>query len=288
MDEPLSTIRGLINDLTRTLTGSLVHLDDLLLRLDNDSEEFDEACLANDQLGRALEFFLELRTLYLILHEKLQFKKESLGIGGLSTIDILAHKLNNSLLVIGANCDLMSIYSTKSNGIFNTIQKIYKTIGGIKSAIYKSLDQNRRQPHEDEDIKPLINNLGIKKPTKNGLRIMLVEDDDDVRDTITQALTKASYEVVAYANGRDALTKIDEKKSTYSLYIVDFGLPDMNGVELADNLLLRKPEINILIITGYNELILKNNFNLKYQYQIMMKPFRLPELYERINEIVHH
>src|SRR4030043_1437174 len=66
MEEPPSTIRGLINDLTRTLTGSLVHMDDLLLHLNNDSGEFDDAWLANQQLERALEFFIELRSEYMI------------------------------------------------------------------------------------------------------------------------------------------------------------------------------------------------------------------------------
>ncbi|MFZ0050722.1 MAG: hypothetical protein WAK96_03020, partial [Desulfobaccales bacterium] len=60
MDELPSSIRGLINDLTRTLTASIVHLDDLLLRLDNDSEEFADAWQANGQLERALDFFFQL------------------------------------------------------------------------------------------------------------------------------------------------------------------------------------------------------------------------------------
>lgn len=59
-------LRGFINDLTRTLTASMVHLDDLLLELDEDTEEFDHAWLLNQQLGRALEFFLDMRAEYLI------------------------------------------------------------------------------------------------------------------------------------------------------------------------------------------------------------------------------
>ena len=59
-------LRGFINDLTRTLTASMVHLDDLLLELDEDSDEFYHALLANQQLGRALEFSLEMRSAYLL------------------------------------------------------------------------------------------------------------------------------------------------------------------------------------------------------------------------------
>ena len=76
MEAPLPTIRGLINDLTRTLTSSLVHMDDLLLRLDNDSGEFDDAWLANNQLERAFEFFIELRSEYMIRKESINPKKD--------------------------------------------------------------------------------------------------------------------------------------------------------------------------------------------------------------------
>lgn len=75
MKELPSTIRGLINDLTRTLTSSLVHMDDLFLHLDKDSEEFDDAWLANCQLERALEFLLELRSEYNIRQMSINQRK---------------------------------------------------------------------------------------------------------------------------------------------------------------------------------------------------------------------
>lgn len=67
-------IRGLINDLTRTLAASLIHLDDLLLDLDKNSSFIDHAVLLDQQLGRALEFFLEMRADYLIWQDVSQSK----------------------------------------------------------------------------------------------------------------------------------------------------------------------------------------------------------------------
>jgi len=75
-------IRGLINDLTRTLAASLIHLDDLLLDLDKKSAFFDHAVLLDQQLGRALEFFLEMRSDFLIwqdIHHVSNTKKKSGG-----------------------------------------------------------------------------------------------------------------------------------------------------------------------------------------------------------------
>ena len=288
MEAPAITIRGLINDLTRTLTGSMVHLDDLLLQLDNKSSEYDDAWLANQQLERALEFFIELRSLYLFWQEKFQHIEWSSGTDSLSTIDILTHKLYNALLVITTKCDLMSIYGNKTIEELNNYQEINETIENIKSFIYETLNPNRHRPPESEDIKALIINSKINRPTGKGKRIMLIEDDEEVRIIISEALAKAGYKVFACATGREALTVFDKKNSNYSLYIVDVGLPDINGAELVKKFILRKPEINILYTTGYNELILKEHFGLICQHQIMMKPFRLPELYGKVRSILLH
>jgi len=75
MKELLSTIRGLINDLTRTLTASLVHMDDLFVQMENESEGFEDARMANCQLERALEFLLELRSEYTLQRESIKQKK---------------------------------------------------------------------------------------------------------------------------------------------------------------------------------------------------------------------
>jgi hypothetical protein len=55
-------IRELINDLLRSLSSALVHLDDLIMKIDRNSEVFPEVCLTDEQLGRSVEIFLELRS----------------------------------------------------------------------------------------------------------------------------------------------------------------------------------------------------------------------------------
>ena len=55
-------IRELINDLLRSLSAALVHLDDLIMKIDRNSDIFPEVCLTDEQLGRSVEIFLELRS----------------------------------------------------------------------------------------------------------------------------------------------------------------------------------------------------------------------------------
>jgi hypothetical protein len=61
-EEDSAMMKGLFNDLNRTLFSSAIFLDDLHLNLQPHSEVYDAWWLANEQLKRAIEFFLELRS----------------------------------------------------------------------------------------------------------------------------------------------------------------------------------------------------------------------------------
>jgi hypothetical protein len=63
-DEDSDLMKGLFNDLTRTLLSSAIFLDDLHLNIKPHSEVYDAWWQANEQLKRAIEFFLELRSAY--------------------------------------------------------------------------------------------------------------------------------------------------------------------------------------------------------------------------------
>jgi hypothetical protein len=62
--EHSSIIKGLFNDLSRTLLSSAIFFGDLHLYIENDSKIFEHWWMANEQLKRAIEFFLELRFTY--------------------------------------------------------------------------------------------------------------------------------------------------------------------------------------------------------------------------------
>lgn len=62
MENKASILKGLFNDLTRTLLSSAIVLDDLHLQLQQDSEPYESWWLANEHLKRAIELFLEMRS----------------------------------------------------------------------------------------------------------------------------------------------------------------------------------------------------------------------------------
>ena len=98
-----------------------------------------------------------------------------------------------------------------------------------------------------------------------------------------------NYKVFDVASGRDAVRQFNKQDGNFKLSIIDVELPDMHGPNVVKRFLLSKPVINILYISGYNEYKLKESFglfDLKYNEQTLMKPFRLTDFIEKVKSMI--
>jgi len=83
-------------------------------------------------------------------------------------------------------------------------------------------------------------------------RILLIDDDEFVRKTISKALEKAGYKVDTAENGIEALEKT--KANFYNLALIDIRLPDMEGTKLLSEIKETTPRMVKIILTGYPSL----------------------------------
>lgn len=81
------------------------------------------------------------------------------------------------------------------------------------------------------------------------VRILIVDDDENILKTFSTALRDAGYEVNTAENGREAIEKT--RATFYNLAIIDIRLPDMEGTELLTTLVETTPKMVKIIITGY-------------------------------------
>jgi CheY-like chemotaxis protein len=292
MKELPSTIRGLINDLTRTLTASMVHLDDLLLRLDNNSDEFGDAWEANGQLERALQFFFELRSEYLIWQEGPFVNNNKRESYNLTIKDKLLHTFNNLLEVVVGHCDLLQNDYTDVGRICQDTDYICKTIQNAQKFLNEPICLLERRTSINKSNLSYAPVKLIKKElcknAKHNKKIMLVEDDQEVTEVITTYLHINKYNVVACSTGKIALDVFKNSKANFLIYIIDIGLPDVEGPDLVKEFLFQNETINVLFTSGYNEAKLKNHFDVMDKYPILTKPFRLPDLLYKIRSIELH
>jgi len=85
----------------------------------------------------------------------------------------------------------------------------------------------------------------------HGLRILLVEDDDDNRELMAEVLESSGYEVLSAASGQDGLKKLSEH--TVDVVVTDVGMPGMGGLEMARAAKAIAPEVPVIVVTGWAE-----------------------------------
>jgi len=114
-----------------------------------------------------------------------------------------------------------------------------------------------------------------------GKKILLADDQQDVRESIEMLLTVDGHTVVQASNGKEALEAF--RKDTFDLVITDHAMPQMKGSELAVNIKHLAPDQPIIMITAYAEKLrnAENPVNV-----ILNKPFTLEDLRRSIAELL--
>ncbi|HJU16679.1 MAG TPA: PAS domain S-box protein [Stellaceae bacterium] len=106
-------------------------------------------------------------------------------------------------------------------------------------------------------------------------RLLVVDDDADVRDIAVQMLRQAGYAVTEAESGHAALEAL-ARGETYDLFVVDMIMPGLNGVEAVRRARARWPGLKALFMTGYADAALRADLN--ETGPLIKKPFRLAEL----------
>jgi two-component system cell cycle response regulator CpdR len=107
-----------------------------------------------------------------------------------------------------------------------------------------------------------------------GITLLIVDDDDDLRSIVAEFLSDAGYLVLQAEGGPQALTLLADDPSL-RIMITDIRMPGMSGLELADEAIRRRPELRVILISGYA--------NQQYQWwPFLMKPFQMSSLTDLI------
>jgi PAS domain S-box-containing protein len=108
--------------------------------------------------------------------------------------------------------------------------------------------------------------------------ILVVEDDDLVRNYVLQQLRSLGYATIAASNGRQALALIDAG-AELDLLFTDIVMPgNMNGRELAEEAVRRRPAVKVLYTSGYTESAIVHHGRLDPDVLLLAKPYRKSDL----------
>ena len=118
-----------------------------------------------------------------------------------------------------------------------------------------------------------------------GETILVVEDEQIVRELIVDVLTDQGYRVLQAQNGPAGLHALNTGEAI-ALLLTDVGLPGLNGRLLADQARLGRPDLKILFITGYAESAASSSGFLDPGMAMITKPFSVDTLITRVRDIL--
>ncbi len=117
--------------------------------------------------------------------------------------------------------------------------------------------------------------------------VLLVDDEQFVRELGARILTKHGYTVLQAINGREALDLFKKETSRISLVILDLIMPEMGGTECLKELLKIDPHVKVLIASGYSaEASMEETLRMGAKC-FVGKPFHAAELLQNIREILN-
>jgi PAS domain S-box-containing protein len=124
------------------------------------------------------------------------------------------------------------------------------------------------------------------KTLRGSERILLVEDAEPLRKLAQNFLEGGGYHVLSAGSGEDALQIASRQGGTLDLLLTDVVMPGMNGRVLAEQLLLKHPEIKVLYISGYTDSFIADHGVLEPGTHLLHKPFGEEDLLLKVREIL--
>ncbi|HVO67998.1 MAG TPA: PAS domain S-box protein [Syntrophales bacterium] len=116
-------------------------------------------------------------------------------------------------------------------------------------------------------------------------RILFIDDEKDLADLGKEMLQSIGYDVTTGTNSSEALETFRDKPHAFDLVITDMTMPGMTGLELARELRAIRPDVPIILSTGFSELINEKRVKELGVRELVMKPFttiRLARIIRRI------
>ena len=112
--------------------------------------------------------------------------------------------------------------------------------------------------------------------------IIVIDDEETMRDSCFQILTKEGFNVETAKDGNEGLAKI--KKESFDLVILDLKMPGLNGLDLIEQLKAVSPKTQTIVITAYSSPELEDEAHRLRAYRYLEKPFHIQELMCTVQE----
>jgi CheY-like chemotaxis protein len=148
--------------------------------------------------------------------------------------------------------------------------------GTTFSALLPTTDQEASPHDQPADATPL----------GGGESVLVVEDEEAMREVTERILVRHGYRVIAAANGPEALSLAEHHAGPIDLLITDVVMPHMLGKEVAERVVQLRPGTRVLYMSGYAQGVLDARGTLVEGVTLVEKPFSEPILLAKVREVL--
>ncbi len=142
-------------------------------------------------------------------------------------------------------------------------------------------------PRVDDAVEGAVLQMPSAEPERTSGTILLVEDEVALQRVVNEGLTEEGYRVLLAGNAEDARRIAEQYDGPIQLLITDIILPAMSGPELVQSLVVSRPEIRVLYMSGYPADKLTRFPKLDPNIPLLRKPFKLAELGQKVRDLMN-
>ena len=133
---------------------------------------------------------------------------------------------------------------------------------------------NAQSPHQ---------RLHLEPPRQRSVTVLIVEDNDNLRNLLQRTLEGIGFSVLPAADGEEALRRSTQHEGTIEIVVSDIVMPGLDGLELSKRIRAARPETTFLFITGFGDQFPELR---EYGANILEKPFLPSELVRKVDDIL--
>jgi PAS domain S-box-containing protein len=119
-----------------------------------------------------------------------------------------------------------------------------------------------------------------------GETLLLVEDEEMVREPARRMLVRHGYQVLAASTGHDALKVLSEYTGVVDLLLTDVVMPGLSGKDLAIDVVAHRPKTKVLFMSGYSQDVIVHQGVLDAGVHLIEKPFSADGLLRKVREVL--
>lgn len=128
--------------------------------------------------------------------------------------------------------------------------------------------------------------LGGEEMSDSGIRILLVDDENELVDYLAKRLKKKGHEVVGVSSGDAALEQV--KSRIFDVAVLDLKMPQMDGIELLTHLKEEQPMLQAIMLTGHGSMESALESGRHRAFRFLVKPCEFEGLLETISEAAEY